>query len=43
MPGSRKGRATPVTTPMKIPLEATVADGSVIVPCVGPSRSAKPQ
>src|SRR6267154_2436874 len=36
MPGSRKGRATPVTTPMKTPDELTVADGSVMVPCVEP-------
>src|SRR5258705_5596527 len=38
MPGSRKGRATPVTTPRKTPDVANVAAGSVMVPWVGPVK-----
>ncbi|OQC35171.1 MAG: hypothetical protein BWX64_02572 [Acidobacteria bacterium ADurb.Bin051] len=35
MPGSRNGRGTPLTTPLKIPLLVAVAFGSLIEPRVG--------
>src|SRR3979490_2130107 len=35
MPGSRNGRATPVTTPQKIPFEVQAGFASLMVPWVG--------